>query len=193
MDAPDDRLEVVDVERPRIEVAVPAGYIEWMVIEHDLVDAVVLLHQNRKVPHFIDRLDKRGTPDVALRVRRSLDQLPEFVAISFRPANVSAAFEDQNLGLLAGQLKPVAVENSPVNNEVVAFVERQRSVRGFENALPFADVNQLVGLRVSVEVRVVLVRLDVEHCDVLIEQQRNPVERYDATLFGPLRKKMSMP
>src|SRR5688572_32873321 len=41
--APYDRLEVVNVERPRIEVAVPTHDVERVVVEHDLVDPVRLL------------------------------------------------------------------------------------------------------------------------------------------------------
>src|ERR1700730_9183929 len=56
---PHDRLEIVDVERPGIEVSVPTHDVERMMVQHDLVDPVVLFHQNRKVSHLIDRLDAR--------------------------------------------------------------------------------------------------------------------------------------
>src|SRR3954465_2566387 len=46
MHAAHDGLEVLDVERPRIELSVPADHVEWMVIERDLVDPVVLLDEN---------------------------------------------------------------------------------------------------------------------------------------------------
>src|SRR5689334_10496918 len=35
MHSTNDRLEVVDVERPRIEVAVPADDVEWVVVENE--------------------------------------------------------------------------------------------------------------------------------------------------------------
>ena len=53
MNASDDRLEVVDVERPRIEISVPADDVERMMVEHELVDSVVLLHENREISHLV--------------------------------------------------------------------------------------------------------------------------------------------
>src|SRR6266576_4534934 len=53
VNAPDDRLEIADVERPWIEISVPANDVQRMVIENDLVDAVVLLHQNREISHLV--------------------------------------------------------------------------------------------------------------------------------------------
>ena len=84
VDAPDDRLEVVDVERPRIEVAVPADDIERMMIEHQLVDRVVLLDQDRELALLVARLELLRPADVALRERRALEQLPVLVAVARR-------------------------------------------------------------------------------------------------------------
>src|SRR5947208_7975830 len=109
--ASDDRLEVVDVERPRIEVAVPADYIERMVIENDLVCRLLLDKKNREISHLVDGIDEGWPPDVALRVRRSLLQLAEFIAITLWPAHRSAAFEDENLRLFAVHVEAVALGN----------------------------------------------------------------------------------
>ena len=155
-----------------------------MVVEHALVDPVVLLHENRKISHLVDRLDESRTPDVALGVWRALDQLSEFVAIALGPAHVPPALEDQELRLLLGvQVEAIAVENAAVDNEIIAFTERKRAVGALEHALALADVHQLVGLRVPVEVRVVFIGLDVEHGDVLVEQERDSVERGAAALL----------
>ena len=69
MNASDDRLEVVDVEGPGIEVAVPADHIERMMVEHDLVDSVILLHQDREIPRLVVRAQRGRAADVALAVR----------------------------------------------------------------------------------------------------------------------------
>src|SRR5687767_11088563 len=45
MDAADDRLEVHDVECPWIEISIPADHIERMVVQHQLIDSVVLLYE----------------------------------------------------------------------------------------------------------------------------------------------------
>src|SRR3954463_13778198 len=95
---PDDRLEVADVERPRVEVAVPADDVEWMMVENELVDAVVLLDEELEVAHLVVRVEDERTPDVSLRIRCAFLQLAELVAIPLRPPHVSAAFHDEQFG-----------------------------------------------------------------------------------------------
>src|SRR5206468_7953999 len=87
----DDRLEIVDVERPRIEVAIPADDVEGMMIENELVQGVVLLHQQAEVAHFVMRAELDWPANVTLRVRCALLELPELVAVTLGPAHVSAA------------------------------------------------------------------------------------------------------
>ena len=167
-----DRLEVVDVERPRVEVAIPAHDIERMVIEHDLVDPIVLLHEDRKISHLVDWIRERRPPDIALRVRRTFDELTELIAVSLGPAHVPSALKDHELWLLGVQVEAIAVEDAAMDDEVIAFPERELTVRSLENSFTLADVNELVRLGVAIKMRVVLVWLDVEHRDVLVEQER---------------------
>jgi len=90
---------------------------------------------------------------------------------------VSPTLEDHELGLLLGvQVEAIAMEDAAMDDEVVAFVKRQRAVRALEDAGSLADVHQLVRLRIPVEVCVVLIGLDVEHRDVLVEQERDPIQ-----------------
>src|ERR1044071_9707120 len=49
VDATHDRLEIVDAEDPRIEVAIPANDVEGMVIEDQLVERIVLLNEYPEV------------------------------------------------------------------------------------------------------------------------------------------------
>ena len=51
-------------------------------------------------------------------------------------------------------------------HDVVAGPERQLAEHRLEGALPFHHVDALVRLGIAIEVRVVLVRLDVQHPDV---------------------------
>jgi hypothetical protein len=48
-------------------------------------------------------------------------------------------------------------------------------------------------LRVSIEVRVELVGLDVQHRDVAVEEQRDPIERRAPSLLGARGQEMTMP
>src|SRR5438045_1415263 len=119
MYAPDDRLEVVDVERPRIEVAIPSDDVEWMMIEDQLIDSVLLLDQERAVAHLVVRVELERAADVALRIRGAFFQLPELVAIAFRPAHVPAAFHDEQLrlrGLFCRPIELVAMQDAAVDD-----------------------------------------------------------------------------
>jgi hypothetical protein len=90
---------------------------------------------------------------------------------------VTPALERDELRLLRGvEVEAIAVENAAVNHQVVAFVKGQRTIGALQHARALAHVNQLVGLRVAIEVRVVLVGLAVQHRDVLIEQEWNPIQ-----------------
>ena len=129
------------------------------------------------------RLELERTTNVALRVRRAFDQLAELVAIALRRPHVSTALKYNQLRLLAGWIELVFMKDSAMDDEIIAFAEGKITVYRLEHARPFAHVNQLVGLRVPVEMRVVLVRLDVQHRDVLIEQERNAIERRAPAFF----------
>src|SRR4029079_12184631 len=91
VNTPNDRLEIHDVERPRIEISIPANDIERMVIQHELVDSVVLLYIQGKVTLLVVRLKRQWPANVTLRVRRALYKLAEFVSISLRRAPSSGA------------------------------------------------------------------------------------------------------
>jgi hypothetical protein len=136
---PDDRLEVVDVEAHGIEVAVPADDVERMVVEHDLVDAVVLLHQDGEIAHLVVGAQLQRTPDVALRVRRALDQLAELVAVALGPAHVAAALEDhESFGCSVPKSKLEAVHDAAVDHDVVAFADGRLPKIDSSVPLPFA-------------------------------------------------------
>ena len=56
----DDRLEIVDAEGPRIEVPVPSDHVERMMVEHQLVERVVLFDEDRKVAFLVARVRARS-------------------------------------------------------------------------------------------------------------------------------------
>src|SRR5688572_11476259 len=124
----DNGLEVVDVERPRVEVAVPSDDIERMMVEHDLVQSIVLLHHQRVLAFLVERREVRGAANVALRVWRALLQLTELIAIPLRPADVAAAFEHEEL-VVDLPVHPEAVEDAAMDDEIVALAIRKLAVR----------------------------------------------------------------
>src|SRR3954468_2191696 len=191
--ASNDRLEVVDVERPRIEVTIPANDVERMMIENELVEPIVLLHEETEVAHLVVRLELDWPANVALRVRRALLQLTELIAVPLRPPDVSAALHDEELWMIPFHVELVAMQNAAVDDEVVALAERQIAEDRFEGPASLGDVDDLVALRIPVEVRVLLVRLYVEHRDVAVEQQRQAIERWAAAALRLRRAEMPVP
>jgi hypothetical protein len=79
-----------------------------------------------------------------------------------------------------------------VDYEIVPFPERKNSVSGLEDSLPLADINELVSLRIAIEVRVILVRLAVQHRDVLVEKQRDAIQREAASLLRARRQEVTV-
>src|SRR5688500_769905 len=190
VDTADDRLEIHDVECPRVEVSVPADHVERMMVEHQLIDAIVLFYKQREVSLLVMRLELKWTTNVSLGVGRPFDELPEFVAVTFRVAHVAAALHDEQLGLRSLEINAVPVQNATMNDEIVAFSELQIAENALQHALSLADVDQLVSLGIAVEMLVVLVRLDIEHGDVLIEQDRHPVKRWTSALLDARRQEV---
>ncbi len=80
-----------------------------------------------------------------------------------------------------------------VDDDIVARLIRQFAKYAFQHSLPFDDIDDFVSLRIPIEVIVDLVRLHIQHADVVVEQQRQSIERWAATLFSPRRQEMPMP
>ena len=84
VDPAGDRLEVVDRERPREEVAVPAHDVERVVVDDVGLVAAADPHLHRELAALADRVQLRRRVDVAVVVRRALDDLPVLVAVAAR-------------------------------------------------------------------------------------------------------------
>ena len=82
VDAPGDRLEVVDRERPRVDVAVPADDVEGVVVELVGLVAVADPHLDPELAAVAVRVQLGRRVDVAVVVRRVLEQLPVLVAVA---------------------------------------------------------------------------------------------------------------
>ncbi len=90
MDAPCDGFEVVDVERPGVDIAVPADDIKRVMLVVVGVDAPALVDTHLKVAQLGVSLQRFGHADVALAVGRMLHRLPIFVAVAARRLNLPA-------------------------------------------------------------------------------------------------------
>src|SRR6266702_2325203 len=93
MDAPRDRLEVVDRERPRIHVTVPADDVERVVVEDVGLVPVTHAHLDGELAPLAVRVQLRRRMDVAVVVRRMLHELARAVAVALRDRDQPGRFE----------------------------------------------------------------------------------------------------
>src|SRR5690349_14413198 len=121
------RLEIMNVERPGIVIAVPTNYVEWMMIEDHLGDGVVLLHQQCEVPTLVVRLEITGASDVALRIGARLEQLPVFVSIASRRAHVTGTLNHEQDGLF--RCHRIPVQNASWDDKIISLPKRDASKR----------------------------------------------------------------
>ena len=189
--AADDRLEVVDVERPRIEHPVPPDDVARVVVEHELVEAVVLLHDDPEIAPLVVRHELARHLEVALAVRRALDDLAVVVAVALDGVRTYPRLS--MIRSFAGLREQIAVQNAAMDDQVVARRDRQVAELRLERALPFRDVHDFIALRVAVEVLVLLVGLRVQHRDVVVEQDRRAVERRASAAREPRGAKVAVP
>src|SRR5215213_2052650 len=155
MHSTDNGLEIANVECPRIEVSVPSHDVERMVVEHKLVDALVLLHIKRKIAHLVTGLEQNGPPYVTLRIRRAFDKLAEIILVPRRIPDVAPTLEYHQLRLVSLEIHSETMENSAMDHEVVAFAVLEISVNALEYSVALAHIHQLVRLRVPVKKLVV--------------------------------------
>ena len=84
VDPPGDRLEVTDVERPRIDVAVPADDVERVVVEHVGLEAVLDPELDDVLAAVRVRLELDWRMQVAVVVGSVLEQLAVLVPVAAR-------------------------------------------------------------------------------------------------------------
>ena len=149
VDAAGDRLEVVDRERPRIEVAVPADDVERVVVDDVRLVAASHAHLDRVLAALAHRVQLGRRVDVAVVVRRALHQLSVLVAIAARDLDQPWRLEDE-VALLAFRLE--AVRRAARDDDVVALGVREVAEDRLERARALVDEDHLVALAVAEEV-----------------------------------------
>src|ERR1700737_5467613 len=81
---PGDWLEILRVERERINVAVPADDIERMMRHRHAGPARTVFHQDLNIFFLVDRIELTWRMKVALGIRRTHFNLPSAVKKPFR-------------------------------------------------------------------------------------------------------------
>src|SRR5947208_8897175 len=145
LDAAGDRLEVVDRERPRVEVAVPADDVERVIVEDVRLVPVANADLDRELTPVAVRVQLRRRMDVTVVVRRPFEQLPVLVAIPLRDLD-SAGRLEYEVPLLA--VGPEAVGGAAGDDDVIAFGVGDVAEDRLERAAPLVDEDHLVALAV---------------------------------------------
>ena len=149
VDAARDRLEIVDRERPRIEIAVPADDVERVIVEQVGLVPVADAHLDRELAALTVRVQLRGRVDVPVVVRGALHDLAVLVAVAARDLDQAGGFEDQ-VPLLT--FRPEAVRRAARNHDVVALLVRELAEDRLQRPRALVDEDHLVPFAVPEEV-----------------------------------------
>ena len=126
VEAPGARLEVHRVERVGIDVAVPAHDVEGMAVEDVALIAVAHAQRELELAVGLDRLELGRAVEVALGVRRVLEQLAVAVAVAVGRLDLAGRVEaDPELLDVLGQAP--AVRRPARDDDVVLLAEGQAS------------------------------------------------------------------
>ena len=90
-----DRLEVVDGEGPGIEEAVPTHDVEWVVVDDVVLVAAANAHLHEELAPLPARVQVGRRVDVAVIVRRPLQDLAVLVAVAARNLDEPGGLEYQ--------------------------------------------------------------------------------------------------
>ncbi len=166
-----DRLEVGDVERIRIQAAVPAHDIERVPRVRQLADPLPVPDQDRYVLATHDvRLDR--APQVPLAVRRVLQELPLGGQVAPRRSDVSERLDGQHPHrLVTGRHH--GVRRRRRDDDVVAGAHPELAEDGGHASGALLDVQALVAGGVAVQRRGP-VGGDVPDPDVAVDHQLLP-------------------
>ncbi len=183
-----DRHVVVDVERVGVEAAVPADDVEGVrrvghpgaddagagavLDQHvDVGDVAVARHQ---------RVEVGGAVQVALAVRRVLEELPEARQVALGRVDVAVGLDGVEPARLGGH---PAVGGRARDHDVVAGAVGHDAEDGLDGAGAVLDVDALVADGVAVERRGVGAGEDVGDPDVVVaEDQAATLDRAGAGL-----------
>ena len=92
MDGAGNWLEVLGVERERVNVAIPPNNIERMMRHRYARPARSILHQDLDIFFLVDRIQFRRSVKIALRIRRPHFDLTFAVQIAFRNSDRASRF-----------------------------------------------------------------------------------------------------
>ena len=175
VDAARDRLEVRDVEPERPQVAVPADDVERVVPVVVGRDAVARADVDHVVAVLVERLAELGRVQVALAVRRVLEELPVVVAVALGRLDLGGRLEVQD-PLVRARIRVQPPGRADRQHQVVAGAVGEVAEDRPADAGSLVDEQHLVRDPVAIEavLRHRLGRPDDPEHHVVVEVQRDP-------------------
>ena len=119
-----------------IEVAVPADDVERVVVDDVRLVAAADAHLDRELAALADRVQLGRRMDVAVVVRRALDDLPVLVAVAARDLDQPGRLEDE---VALRPFRPEAVRRAARDDDVVAVLVRQVAEDRLQRARALVD------------------------------------------------------
>src|SRR5438128_1161588 len=129
MDPASEGLEIIHVEDPRIQVAIPPYYVKRMKVKGVRHQRVVNFHAHLEFPPLVVNGQFLGFSKVAVGVGRQLHQLPVIIPVSSRYLNRARRLSYQESALLRVQRYPVGCP--PRDYDEVALVKGEEPEYGF--------------------------------------------------------------
>src|SRR6185503_16879412 len=150
MDAPRDGFIVFNVEDPRVKIAIPAHYVEGMIIQDVFTQSVTDLDARFELAALGMRFQIFRWTDVAFAVGRMLEHLAELIAISLGRLDLRWILNREEPRFVAVDVHLPG--RAKGNDDVIALAELEVSKLGFHHSAAFMNPPGLIGLRVAVEI-----------------------------------------
>src|SRR6059058_786976 len=168
VDAAGDRLEVVDRESPRIEVAVPADDVERVVVDDIRLVAAAHAYLDGELAGLAHGVQLSRRMDVAVVVRRAFHDLAVVVAVAPRDLDQPGRLEHE-IALRPARVE--AIRRPARNDDVVALLVRDVAEDGLQRPRSLVHEDDLVALAVAEEVVHALRRPAERDLDVVVPHQ----------------------
>ena len=185
-----DRLEILHVENPGVEVAVPADHIEGMEFEEIVMETALLFDTDFKLALFVEKERRFGPADVAFAERAVLEKLAQIRAVPFRDLDGAGRIDDEHPVLVGVERH---LPGDPAGDaDIIERFEGELAEIGLQHALAFVDEQHLVVLAVAVEIVHLFGGPAEGDLYIVVVEHHNPAAHRVAALRHVVREQVVM-
>jgi hypothetical protein len=170
VDGAGDRLEIVRVERERVDATVPADDVERVVHQCVSREPGAVLDDDGVIAFFIAGEQLTRAMDVAFAERGTESELAVVVQIAIRKSEIGPRFDDEQIGLA---LELQFIGRASRNDDVVERLELQPAEVREQFAPPAVDEHDLVGRGVAEQLPLRFRRAAAPERDVRVREHRH--------------------